>query len=877
MHAESIATAAGTVAVTFIGVRHHSPACARLVRDTIRELRPAHVLIEGPADMNDRLDELLLGHDLPIAVFTSYRDDEHRHMSWAPLCDYSPEWVGLRAGRDAGAQVRFIDLPAWHRAFAGTENRYADAERRYEHAVERLCREFAVDNIDALWDHLFELGDPATLADRLAAYFELVRGDDDASDGDLTRERYMATWLDAAVADLEGRETGSGPAHIVVITGGFHRPALVRHLRRRSAAGIGRDGSDGEHSAAASGSEPGRAPLPVRAKVDHDQARSGNGPESVMEPTTFEPDGGDPATAGTIRSDATEGTAALGSPGWPVVPAAPATGAGGSYLVPFSFRRLDAFTGYQSGMPSPAYYQQLWEVGAEAAAEGITRAVVRRLRERGQAVSTASLIGARTLTVGLSRLRGHESPSRTDVLDGLAGTLITEALEQPLPWTGRGQLPVGTEPVVLEMVAALSGDTVGRLHASTPHPPLVHDAAGELRRCGIPDEGRHELDLTTGGGVDASRVLHRLRVLGIPGVARRGGPALGRAPELTEVWLLSRTEMRLPALIEAGSLGATCAEAAAARLGERFAAAGSDTGELADVLFDATLSGLSELSGRIVTQVRTLVDAAGAPTGLGKLLAVTLGLWRYDRIFGAAQSPTLAVLIDAAVLRLLWLIEGIRGGPAPADDQLLDALAAVRDAALHAAPVLSVERADLAGVFQRCTAADRPPALRGAAVGAVAVLDPAAGIDVAHSVRLAGTPELLGDFLAGLFALAREQLLDAARDDSTGSGEPLLAVLDELVAGFGDEDFLAALPALRVAFAWFPPRERARIGERLLGMRGLTTDVSALLRLAADADTLAHARAVELRVDRMLAEHGLLDPPTALESLSPGTELETPA
>jgi len=57
--------------LTVVGVRHHSPACARLVAATIADQQPAYVLIEGPADMNDRLDELLLGHQLPIAVFTS--------------------------------------------------------------------------------------------------------------------------------------------------------------------------------------------------------------------------------------------------------------------------------------------------------------------------------------------------------------------------------------------------------------------------------------------------------------------------------------------------------------------------------------------------------------------------------------------------------------------------------------------------------------------------------------------------------------------------------------------------------------------------------------------------------------------------------------
>ncbi|SUA80036.1 Uncharacterised protein [Nocardia otitidiscaviarum] len=768
--------------VTFIGVRHHSPACARLVRDTVRALRPAYVLIEGPVDMNDRLDELLLGHQLPIAVFSSYRDRTTRHMSWAPLCDYSPEWVALTEGRAAGSVVRFIDLPAWHSAFADTENRYADAERRYDHAVTRLCREFAVDNIDTLWDHLVEIGDDATLAERLAAYFDLVRGDDEAGAGDVQREEYMARWIHAAV-DAANRAAGTRPAPIVVVTGGFHRPALVRRLD--------------EHL----------------------------------------------LSARTAPSD---------SP-WPHVPPFPGDGVGGSYLVPYSFRRLDAFDGYQSGMPSPEYYQRLWEDGPEQAAEGITRAVVRRLRERGQPVSTAALIGARTLTGGLSRLRGHRSPSRTDVLDGLAGALVTEALDRPLPWTGRGQLRPGTDPVVVEMVAALSGSRTGRLHRDTPHPPLVHDADSELARHGIPERGEHELDLATDSGLAASRVLHRLRVLDIPGYRRTSGPLVGRPPDPREVWRVTASPLRLPMLIEAGSLGATCAEAAATRLGERFDAAGSDTGGLAEVLFDATLCGLAELGDTVVDRIRGLIESAGDTAGLGQLLAVTLSLWRHDRIFGTAHSPTLAALIDAAVLRLLWLIEAIRGGPAPADDRMLHALIAIRDTTQHAPTVLSVDRADIVGVFRRGAAPDRPPALRGAAVGLVAALAPDETLDLARAVRLAGQPEVLGDFLAGLFALAREQLLD--------TDAPLLAVLDELVDRFAPPDFLTALPALRLAFAWFPPRERARIATRLLAARGADAAPATLLRLDADAGLLARARALEARVDELLTEHALLANP----------------
>ncbi|MDV9201368.1 DUF5682 family protein, partial [Streptomyces sp. Wh19] len=221
------------MSAVFLGVRHHSPACARLVERTVAALRPAQVLIEGPAEMNGRLDELLLGHELPVAVFSHYRDGQRAATSWAPLCDYSPEWVALRAGRAAGAQVRFIDLPAWHPAFAERTNRYADAEARYAEATERLCRQFAVDSSDALWDRLFEVEPDGGLAERLDAYFALVRGDAEADAGDRARESYMAAWVRAAVE-------AAGDRPVLVVTGGFHQPAL----RALTASGA-RDGADG--------------------------------------------------------------------------------------------------------------------------------------------------------------------------------------------------------------------------------------------------------------------------------------------------------------------------------------------------------------------------------------------------------------------------------------------------------------------------------------------------------------------------------------------------------------------------------------------------------------------------------------------------------
>src|SRR6266700_2104251 len=60
--------------VILFPVRHHSPAAARLVCELIERVRPSHVLVEGPADFNDQLDELWLSHQLPIAIYSYLRD-----------------------------------------------------------------------------------------------------------------------------------------------------------------------------------------------------------------------------------------------------------------------------------------------------------------------------------------------------------------------------------------------------------------------------------------------------------------------------------------------------------------------------------------------------------------------------------------------------------------------------------------------------------------------------------------------------------------------------------------------------------------------------------------------------------------------------------
>ena len=658
----------------------------------------------------------------------------------APFCDYSPEHVALQAAREAGAEALFIDLPAWHPAFSEVKNRYSDRHDRAGAVVAALVERLGVDDTDALWDHLFEQPAGAdALRARLDLYFAELRGREPAGPRDAPREAYMARWIAWA---MDACEAGGG-GDVVVVCGGFHKPALEAAWR-----GV---------------SERSRPEIPARE-------------------------------AG-VRT--------------------------GSYLTPYSFRRLDSFVGYESGMPSPAFYQLVWELGPMAAAEAMMFRAVERLRDKKQRVSAADAIAAAALAQGLGALRGHAALARVDVLDGLAGALVKDGLDAPLPWSRRGRILPRTEPLLVEIVQAFSGERVGRLAEGTPRPPLVADAFDALARAGIAvgaTPATVDLSLTDPRGLGQSRVLHRLRVLGVPGFDRVRAPSFERAREahLGETWRVQRVLDADAALIEAAAYGATLEAAAAAKLEERIAAA-RGLAALAALLFEAALVGIHTLAGRLLDEIRRVAGDEPSFEALGAALARLLSLWKHDTLLGAAGAAELGEAITASFDRGLWLLEGISGPTLPASPPEIAAVAALRDTLRHAEKPLGLGRARaLAVMHRRAHDREAPPALRGAGLGFLwsaghYAAPEQAEAEATTAARAAAHPATFGDFLAGLFALAREEVARAPG---------LLAALDAVVAGLGRDDFLVAIPSLRLSFGYFPPREKEQIAREIVALHG---------------------------------------------------------
>ena len=220
--------------VVYFPVRHHSPASAMLVGQLISSLQPAAVLIEGPFDFNQHFDELLLEHELPIAIYSYFRakapdglsgeGQEVHYGAYYPFCDYSPEWVALREGQRTGAVVEFIDLPWSEVATADrATHRYADAELRGGRYVEMLCRRLQVEDFDDLWDRIVESHQQLKLSDYLERTHSLCLNirvwEDEVSQADRLREAFMAQQISETCNKVNGP--------VLVVTGGFHSGALA--------------------------------------------------------------------------------------------------------------------------------------------------------------------------------------------------------------------------------------------------------------------------------------------------------------------------------------------------------------------------------------------------------------------------------------------------------------------------------------------------------------------------------------------------------------------------------------------------------------------------------------------------------------------------
>ncbi|MFF4173209.1 DUF5682 family protein [Streptomyces sp. NPDC001744] len=767
-----------------LGVRHHGPGSARGVRAALEAAEPAAVLIEGPAE-GDALVALAgePGMRPPVALLAHAVDDPGRAAFW-PMAEFSPEWVAIRWALDRGAAVRFIDLPAAH-TLAASDPTWGDGESEEDQVAGDgpPCASAAPGHasgpaaegrgdgsgagtgtgpgaagpgpagpgLPAAPATGVGGGGPGPRADpRIDPVAELAR-----AAGYEDAERW---WEDAV--ELRGHGDPAAPFQALAEAMGALREAyghggyprdLVREAHMRLRIRAARK-EFGDSVAVVCGAWHVPA-LARRTTVAADRALLRGLPR--------------------VRTETT----------W----------------VPWTHRRLARRSGYGAGIDAPGWYAHLFTAPDRPVERWMTR-VAGLLRAEDHPVSTAHVIEAVRLADTLAALRGRPGPGLEETTDAVRAVLC-EGSDVPLDLI-RDRLVVG--------------DVLGEVPAGAPAVPLQRDLGRRQRALRLKpaaEERELALDLRKRTDGDRSRLLHRLRLLGV----HWGEPATGRTGTGTfrETWRL-RWEPELHVRVaEAGVWGTTVESAATARAGSRALAATALT-DVTALAEDCLLAGLTDA---LPVVMRALADRAALDTDVVHLARALPALARALR-YGDVRGTDTAALGEVAA----GLAERICVGLPPACAGLApDAAAPLRERidevhrALGLLPGAAGLRDRWAGVLRGLAAHDRVPGvLRGRA--ARILLDEG---------------RLPGDEAAPLMSRALSPAApppDAAAwiEGFAGgaSGGGLLLVHDERLRGLFDawlasvpaEAFTDVLPLLRRTFSAYEPGVRRTLGE--LAARG---------------------------------------------------------
>ncbi|WP_129265120.1 DUF5682 family protein [Streptomyces sp. M3] len=465
--------------------------------------------------------------------------------------------------------------------------------------------------------------------------------------------------------------------------------------------------------------------------------------------------------------------------------------------VPWTHRRLARHSGYGAGIESPGWYAHLFGAPDRPVERWMTK-VAGLLRDSDRPVSPADVIEAVRLAGTLAALRGRPAVGLAEATDAVRAVMC-EGSDVPLALV-RDRLVVG--------------EVLGEVPDTAPAVPLQRDLDRQQRTLRLrPEAERRELDLDLRKDTDAarSRLLHRLRLLGV----HWGEPAAGRSSMGTfrESWRLRWEPELFVRTAEAGVWGTTVLGAATARA-ESDAVSSSSLAGVTALAEQCLLAGLTEA---LPVVMKALSDRAALDTDVGHLADALPALARSLR-YGDVRSTDTAALGEVAA----GLAERVCVGLPPACTDL-DADAAEeahrRVDAVHTA----------IGLFADVVQADGPAERWAAVLHKLSSRDAVAGVIRGRATRLLLDDGRLADSeaarLMGLALSPGSAPPDAAAwiegfvGGAEGGGlllvhdERLLGLVDTWLTGIPADTFTGVLPLLRRTFAAYEPAVRRTLGE----------------------------------------------------------------
>lgn len=546
------------------GIRHHGPGCARSLISSLEKLEPDVILIEGPPDA----DALLPFTDSeglapPVAILI-YPESEPQRSVFYPFAEFSPEWQAIRFGRTRGVPVRFCDLPQTYRMAMEAEERAKLIELRADDVVEHASGEsnsgeeadaessgdegvvLPAGAEEALQTYQAMREDPLAALASAAGYDDPELWWEHVIEQRIDSTEQFEAILEAMRAAREHWEDRFGSIDDSAANGGIPRrkfEAQREAWMRQTIRAAEKEGFQRIAVVCGAWHAPALEKLPP-AKQDQELLK-----------------------------------------GMPKLKVA-------ATIVPWTYERLSFRSGYGAGVYSPEWYDCLWRSPDQAPLRWLTRAG-RLLRKKDLPASSASVIEAVRMSEALAAMRGLPLPGIREVSDS-ALSVLCFGNPEPLEYV-RKELEVGRR--------------FGKVPNDVPTLPLARDIEDQQKRLRMkPTSEIKELDLDLRNETDRgrSRLLHRLRLIGVPwGEPTSTGKKSGT---FHEVWRLQWQVEFIITLIERSSIGSTLIDVA-----NKFVTQQADQAPHLSALtelIESTL--LAELAEGTKYVLRALADRAAA-------------------------------------------------------------------------------------------------------------------------------------------------------------------------------------------------------------------------------------------------------------------------
>ncbi len=276
--------------------------------------------------------------------------------------------------------------------------------------------------------------------------------------------------------------------------------------------------------------------------------------------------------------------------------------------VPWTFDRLAVSSGYGAGVVSPAWYKMLFSNRKDVVVRWMTK-VARLFRNEDMDASSAHVIEAVRLSETLAAMRGLSVPGMNELYES-AVTIFCDGYDS-----------------MMELVEKklIIGDVMGKVPEEIPVIPLQSDLEKQIKsarmskyRNSLEPEER-ELDLRKESQLNASRLLHRMNILGIKWgqvkTSRRRYFARTQG-DFKEMWKLRWRPDFAITIIEAGMWGNTV-ESASANYIIKVAAETTELPEITKLISQTIKANLPQIMDMLL---RVFQDSAAVTQDISHLM-----------------------------------------------------------------------------------------------------------------------------------------------------------------------------------------------------------------------------------------------------------------